>query len=86
MKTPFCSSCLNDTLYSLSLKNDHSPHEVSRLYSYCLDCMPLNNKAEYYFFDYQTQRWSEFNYDHMLSIIQEYKSRLYGKSFFNRNG
>jgi hypothetical protein len=85
MKTPFCSSCLNDTLYSLSLKS-HNPEELSRLYSYCLDCIPLNERAEYYFFDLGTQRWSEFNYDHMLSIVQEYKSRLYGKSLFNRNG
>jgi hypothetical protein len=85
MKTPFCSSCLNDTLYSLSLKSNNR-EELSRLYSYCLDCIPLNERAEYYFFDFETQRWTEFNYDHMLSIVQEYKSRLYGKSLFNRNG
>jgi hypothetical protein len=86
MRTPFCSCCLDNTLYSITLKNEFSSNGICRLYSYCLDCIPLNEKAEYFFFDTETQQWSEFNYDHMLSIIQGYKSRLYGKSYFNRNG
>ena len=85
MRTPFCTSCLNDTCYSLSV-NELIDSKRARLYSYCLDCIPLNENATYYWYNYKTEHWDEVDYKCMSDITHEYKKLIFGKSLFNKNG